>query len=288
MTLDELKRAAKRLRKHDSPLFGDTSTLTQAQALDAVSRLHGFRDYHEAHQRLTQRQVLDELLSEPGGLLAYAGVAFDITASILAVNGSVHIEGASGSGKTVLCNEIVVQALAKGRPVRIVDKGRSYRRLAQMLGGEYFEGGLTDASVSAWESTAPLVVLDAETAKAHEIFDFQRLQSLPANALVLCDEFYSFRHAYQPFTAARTSILVGQAGDLPRTTNHWLVFHNHHQGAQLWDWFVDGKRLTVKMHVGPRRWAMYSTNAADVQKLGLHYDSDRYDAFVASLAPVLR
>ncbi len=289
MTLNELKMAAKRLRKQGAELFGTSaSNLTHAQALDVAARLHGFRDYHEAQQRLGQRQLLDQLLAEPGGLLSTEGVAFDMSKVVLAASGTVHVVGVSGSGKSMLCNELVVQALAQGRPVRLIDCGGSYRRLTQMLGGQHFSGIPTEQALAAWASDAALVTLDAwESSNAH-LFDFERLQQLPPRSLALCDEAWLFSSTYRPLPAL-TTVLVGQQDDdLPSPAQHRLTYSRANGSELFWQWQGGGRPVELRLHVGPRRLATYSTRLEHIRALGAGYDEARMDAFIQTLQPGLK
>lgn len=54
-------------------------------------------------------------------------------------NFNVAIAGASGSGKSVLMNEITTAFLGMGRRVRIIDKGRSYQKLCELMGGVFLD-----------------------------------------------------------------------------------------------------------------------------------------------------
>lgn len=54
-------------------------------------------------------------------------------------NFNVAISGTSGSGKSVLMNEITAAFLGMGRLVRICDKGGSYLNLCELLGGQYLD-----------------------------------------------------------------------------------------------------------------------------------------------------
>lgn len=255
-----------------------------------ASRLLGFRDYHEAHSRLTTRELLEDLAKEPGGLLAYSGVAFDMVPHVLDVHGVVTVEGVSGSGKSTICFELVTRALAMGRPVRILGFGRSYWRLTQMLGGLYYEGPPSGEALAAWSSDAPLVTFDADELKHCSAFCFSNLETLPKNALVVCDEFYGFRSVYRPLANARTTILTSQDGKVLPPADHRLVFDNRHQDyqGQRWSWHVGERFIDVKMSVGPRRWGVFFALAKDVPKIGGAYDAKVLDAFVASLSPQLR
>lgn len=47
------------------------------------------------------------------------------------------ITGKSGSGKSVFANDLILQALRTGGRVWVLDRGGSYRKLSEMLGGDY-------------------------------------------------------------------------------------------------------------------------------------------------------
>lgn len=54
-------------------------------------------------------------------------------------NYNVAVAGASGSGKSVLCNDIVASYFGIGAKVWIIDIGRSYQNLAEHSGGDFIE-----------------------------------------------------------------------------------------------------------------------------------------------------
>ena len=59
-------------------------------------------------------------------------------------NYNALVTGSSGAGKSFLNNCILLQELAKGIRVFIIDIGGSYRKLTQAVGGQYFEINLND------------------------------------------------------------------------------------------------------------------------------------------------
>lgn len=52
--------------------------------------------------------------------------------------------GSSGSGKSFAHNSLMLQQIARGTKVFIIDIGGSYRKLTKVLGGQYFEINLSD------------------------------------------------------------------------------------------------------------------------------------------------
>ncbi|MEK6554730.1 MAG: TraC family protein [Bdellovibrionota bacterium] len=59
-------------------------------------------------------------------------------------NYNILCTGSSGSGKSFLNNAILMQELARGLRVFIIDIGGSYRKLTEALGGQYLEVNLSD------------------------------------------------------------------------------------------------------------------------------------------------
>lgn len=73
------------------------------------------------------------------GLVAYDDFSPEL------VNYNTLITGASGAGKSFFNNCILLQELARGRKVFILDIGGSYRKLTEALNGQYLEVNLSDA-----------------------------------------------------------------------------------------------------------------------------------------------
>lgn len=59
-------------------------------------------------------------------------------------NFNVLVTGSSGAGKSFVNNCILLQELARGRKVYILDIGGSYKKLTQALGGQYLEVNLSE------------------------------------------------------------------------------------------------------------------------------------------------
>ncbi len=287
MTLNELKLVAKRLRKHHGELLGRASpVLSQALALELAAKLHGYRNYHEAQERLAQRSLLETLKAEPGGILAAQGVAFDMSSQLLEVRGNLTLVAPPGRGKSMLCNELIVQALFCGRKVRVIDCGGSYRRLAQMLGGAYFTGTMGVDAYEAWASEAPFVVLDIEEPRNAGALDASLLQKLPVTALAVWDECWMFRSAYQPLPCA-TTISVGQAlSDFVHAGICRLEALEGHVRESTWRWTTSEGSIECRLYIGPRRLAVYTTRPEHLRQMGQPCDADRLEKFAASLQPV--
>jgi len=208
VTLDDIKRAAKRLRKHTpelAPAAG--SPLTHTQALDIVARLHGFRHYREAESRFGEmpavaplsgrmtsnvassepRQVAASVLADTGGIAIAAGLHFDFANIRISAKVPFTIEGPSGCGKSFLAKELICQALAQGTKVRILDTTREYRHFTLALGGQYFHEPKAADFQEAWNSDAPFVVVDASAYYPHDTL-FAHLQGMPQDVLFVCED----------------------------------------------------------------------------------------------------
>ncbi len=68
-------------------------------------------------------------------------VYFDIFDGIEVAGGNANaiVAGVSGSGKSFFVNEIIMSYLGTGGTVRVIDVGRSYYNINQLLGGEFIE-----------------------------------------------------------------------------------------------------------------------------------------------------
>lgn len=72
------------------------------------------------------------------GLVSYDGFDADLG------NYNILCTGSSGAGKSFLNNAILMQELARGLSVFIIDIGGSYKKLTEALGGQYLEINLSD------------------------------------------------------------------------------------------------------------------------------------------------
>lgn len=73
-----------------------------------------------------------------GGLYAFNPTDSKLT------NYNMLVTGSSGSGKSFANNFLMLQQIARGTKVFIIDVGGSYEKLTKVLGGQYFEINLSD------------------------------------------------------------------------------------------------------------------------------------------------
>ncbi len=174
INIGELKQQAKRLRK----TFAEFSGLSHSEALDVVSRLSGFRDYHEAERRLveTERKTLQAILQEFGGLIAGGRDSRNLAAELALTSGPIEIAGMSGTGKTTIALEICAQALAMGRPVRVFDSFGAFNMLRF----------ITDVKDGCWSSEE--VLFETAGINAFKLCGEELVSSVPNNSLVIIDE----------------------------------------------------------------------------------------------------
>lgn len=75
--------------------------------------------------------------------------------------------GSSGSGKSFAHNSLMLQQLARGTKVFIIDIGGSYRKLTRVLGGQYFEINLSDNyAINPFHIADPSVAPSGERIKS--------------------------------------------------------------------------------------------------------------------------
>ena len=77
-------------------------------------------------------------------------------------NYNVAVTGKSGSGKSVLMQELVTGLVGAGGEAVVIDDGRSFQHAAEALGGTFIAFGKDPACLN------PFTMIDAETAEADE------------------------------------------------------------------------------------------------------------------------
>src|SRR5207302_4541581 len=81
-----------------------------------------------------------------GTLLHFNPFSADLT------NGNVLVSGKTGSGKSFLIKQLLLQLQVLNPRIAIVTKGADYRALVELLGGQYREIGLrTNLVKNAWD-----------------------------------------------------------------------------------------------------------------------------------------
>ena len=227
MQLDQIRQAAKRLRKQkDGIAEALAAPLTHAQALDVVAQLHGFRHYHEVQQyskntadgqvasaSSSTYQKARQLLQVSGGLFPVDGTVDDLFELPWEPGEVLVIEGSSGTGKTTLAAELACQALAQGQPVRIWDSYREYHLLTKKLGGQYFSDPTSPEFLKAWCSDSPLVVLDVSPLDSFDASPFDALAGMLKHGVLVCEELR------QPLSLSNLGLRVIRTAYVPRLHN---------------------------------------------------------------------
>ncbi len=82
-------------------------------------------------------------------------------------NYNMLVTGSSGSGKSFVNNFLMLQQIARGTKVFIIDIGGSYKKLCELLGGQYFEINLSDDyCINPFELKDPRVLPSGEKIKS--------------------------------------------------------------------------------------------------------------------------
>lgn len=135
--------------------------------------------------------LIDTLKQEPGGFVdTSASPTLTKIAPLLDVQ--LAVAAGAGGGMLFLLKELVVQALAAGRCVRILDYGASFDRFVQVLDGVK----MTEWNSAVWGcSSHQLVALDLESiARANWQGILQELEATPAGFWFLATEAWMYEH----------------------------------------------------------------------------------------------
>jgi len=85
----------------------------------------------------------------------------------LLTNYNMLVTGSSGTGKSFMNNFLMLQQIARGVKLFIIDIGGSYRKLTELMGGQYFEINLSeDYSLNPFAQTDPSIPPSGERIKA--------------------------------------------------------------------------------------------------------------------------
>lgn len=81
-------------------------------------------------------------------------------------NYNMLVTGASGSGKSFANNFLMLQQIARGTKVFVIDIGGSYKKMTELLGGQYFEINLSgEHAINPFELSEPSVAPSGEKVK---------------------------------------------------------------------------------------------------------------------------
>lgn len=97
------------------------------------------------------------LHNRDGGLLSFNAYDAGLT------NYNALVTGSSGSGKSFFNNCILFQQIARGTKVFVIDIGGSYKKLTQLLNGQYFE-----VSLSEKYAINPFAISDVQKGPSNE------------------------------------------------------------------------------------------------------------------------
>ncbi len=81
-------------------------------------------------------------------------------------NYNMLVTGSSGSGKSFANNFLMLQQIARGTKVFIIDVGGSYKKMTDVLGGQYFEINLSENyTINPFQVADPLIAPSGERLK---------------------------------------------------------------------------------------------------------------------------
>lgn len=105
-------------------------------------------------------------------------------------NQNAIIVGASGAGKHLYAAQRIIDNLAEGRAVVVLDVGRSHSLLAKALGGTEVRVHTAEQRMVQQFGTLPLTVFELEDVTTALTVEQLGLPALSANTFVLFDEAY--------------------------------------------------------------------------------------------------
>ncbi|MGM3413092.1 hypothetical protein KXR69_26235 [Ralstonia holmesii] len=179
-TVSKLKKAAKLLVRDDP-------SLAHHNALERVALGAGY-----LHWKHVTECADATAASSP--LASLTGRACVLDQFPVSPQEFVVIAGPSGSGKTLRGYDYALNALREGRPVHILDVGRSYAQLAKLLGGAYLIASETGQLERHEHGSSPLTVIELENLARHKTNDALALADIfrPASpkALLVVDELW--------------------------------------------------------------------------------------------------
>lgn len=291
-TIAEIKRAAKRLLGETAS--GPLRAQGHAQALETIARLHGYRDFREASKNLACAERLLPVLRESGGLIAKTGF-IDPVEAILAP-GLTNVHALAGYGAGALTSEIVGQAIARKRPVRILDvdygTGRAqHTRMTTWLGCDAFSGcesgwGANHPGALAWKSTSPLVTLSFSTPEDAQKSDLSHLGHVPEGGLLLIGELSAARGAglrhvrgVEELIASASSVFLVSRNEQISHAGRSLKPHVHDGRGFFWKWSSAQQDIILEMAFCLSRMALYDASIEGYALMGMEYDERKFSLF---------
>ena len=136
-------------------------------------------------------EILSAVITERGGFVDTEGCAVSWPIASL-LDMQLAVTSGAGGGLNFFLHELITQAVASGRTVRIIDNGFSFHKFCQLLGGVQ----LNSWEPEAWTSSDNrLVVIDLESIPRH---DWQsiiyEIQDTPADFWLLSTEAWEYGH----------------------------------------------------------------------------------------------
>ncbi|MDO8418092.1 MAG: glyoxalase superfamily protein [Agitococcus sp.] len=188
-TETELKTRAKRLRTAIAAMLG--VSVTSAQALELIAKEENYPTWDAATACYRDTTICTQGLSENRDVASLAMLGYEKMFGL-------YVLGPAGAGKHLQVVNAILNNLKLGKNVFVFDNGKSYRKVAQALGGtevllqpsgayteqRYGSASLTvfdfaDLAEDPWSGRLPLI-----------------LDDLNAASFIVMDETHYIRRAY--------------------------------------------------------------------------------------------
>lgn len=208
MSAVNLKARAKRLRTAITAMF--KVPVSVAQSLELVAQEENFPTWDAASASSGRTDA-----SQSPAVPAYQGTTASNFLSKLSQHGS-FIVAPSGSGKHLYALHTMLDQLRLGKTVVAVDRGMSYLKLTELIGGTYHHLQADGNQEVRCFGNAPLVVYDFDkmpaAGQATWAGDLPDLPAdfLTANGFFIIDEAWAIKQFYPGAIALLTT--VAQAG----------------------------------------------------------------------------
>jgi hypothetical protein len=177
--LSKLKKAAKLLAR------GDT-LIQHAEALDRVAKEAGYLHWKHV-TTCAETTSAAKSTSSPLAKVTAAECA-DPRFGKIQDQELILVVGPSGSGKSLRAIDYALNALRQGKPVHVLDIGRSYWHLCRTVGGTYSTFALDGSRTDERHGDTPLIVFDLENLVAPRTS--VPVHEIAPNALLVVDEIW--------------------------------------------------------------------------------------------------